>query len=94
VYTRLAEDLTIAVVTGRSEWAVIAMLAVWQPNCVYVPLAEGAPEQRLRHMLEHVRPAAILTDKHNAARLKNARSECPPEKIVVTAEFDSPAPTH
>ncbi|QKW08924.1 non-ribosomal peptide synthetase [Streptomyces sp. NA04227] len=67
----------VVVITGRSEWAVVAMLAVWQANCVYVPLAAGTPPERLRDIFESVEPAALLTDRDNLEQLKGVWSESP-----------------
>ncbi|WEO95418.1 non-ribosomal peptide synthetase [Streptomyces sp. FXJ1.172] len=67
----------VAVITGRSEWAVVAMLATWRADCVYVPLSEGTPPERLAQILGRVRPAALLTDRAAAERLRQTWSECP-----------------
>ncbi|MDG4810902.1 non-ribosomal peptide synthetase [Micromonospora sp. WMMD1120] len=68
---------SVVVVTSRSEWAVVAMLGVWRAGGVYVPLNEAISEQRLRTILEQVRPGAILTDSRNAASLRAAWPDCP-----------------
>jgi amino acid adenylation domain-containing protein len=84
-----ADDVPVAVITGRSEWAIIAMLGIWRAGHVYTPLAQGAPDDHLRRMLGHVRPGAILTDAANAARVKDVWGGCPVvtlEEPVVTLE--------
>jgi amino acid adenylation domain-containing protein len=86
-------DLTgegpVAVLTGRSEWAIVAMLATWRANGVYVPLAEGIPPQRLRAMLAKVGPVALLTDKDNAAFLQDTWAECPVIEIEQVAHAET-----
>ncbi|PVC90282.1 non-ribosomal peptide synthetase [Streptomyces sp. CS131] len=87
---RRAQELPVVVVTDRSEWAVVAMLGIWQANCLYVPLAEDTPQQRLRDILTSVRPGAILTDKKNADHLRSAWGDCPVVEIEQAAEPGGP----
>ncbi|MEV6766573.1 non-ribosomal peptide synthetase [Streptomyces sp. NPDC051105] len=79
-----SEERPVVVITGRGEWAVVAMLGVWRANSVYVPLAEGTPRERLREIFGRVRPAALLTDRNNVEHLKGAWSECPVLEIEQT----------
>jgi amino acid adenylation domain-containing protein len=87
-----AEERPIAVITARSEWAVVAMLGVWQANCVYVPLAAGTPRERMRDIFGRVRPAAILTDRSNVEQLKSAWNECPMLDIEETVGAGGSSP--
>ncbi|MFF2011450.1 non-ribosomal peptide synthetase [Streptomyces sp. NPDC058195] len=74
----------VVVITGRSEWAVVAMLGVWRADCVYVPLAAGTPRERLLEIFERVQPAALLTDRDNAEQLKGLWNESPLLEIEQT----------
>ncbi|MFY4721407.1 non-ribosomal peptide synthetase [Streptomyces sp. LaBMicrA B280] len=80
------EERPVVVITGRSEWAVVAMLGVWGANCVYVPLAAGTPRERLRDIFERVQPAALLTDRENAEQLKGVWDESPLLEIEQTLD--------
>jgi len=83
-------ELPVAVLTSRSEWAIIAMLATWRANAVYTPLAEDLPRERLRRMLARVRPAALLTDGKHAGHLREVWTECPVLEIGRAARRVAP----
>jgi amino acid adenylation domain-containing protein len=88
-------ELPVAVLTSRSEWAIIAMFATWRANAVYMPLAEDLPRERLRSILERIHPAAMLVDSRHAGRLREAWDECPLLEIGASAgpgESGEPAP--
>jgi amino acid adenylation domain-containing protein len=52
---------TVALMTGRSVSAIVAILAVLKCGGVYVPFDPQEPEARLARMLANCRPALILT---------------------------------
>ena len=41
---------------------VVAMLAIWSAGAVFVPLNDRSPESEVRHVLDTVRPAAVLDE--------------------------------
>ena len=41
---------------------VVAMLAIWSAGAVFVPLNDRSPESEVRHVLDTVRPAAVLEE--------------------------------
>ena len=52
----------VGVLLPRSEWSVIAELAIWKAGCVFVPLDTHHPEALLDHILADSDCAAVLTD--------------------------------
>lgn len=53
---------TVAVLMERSEWLVIAMLAIWKTGGIYVPVDTAFPAERKRYILEDAGVKIILTD--------------------------------
>ncbi len=54
---------TIALLMERSEWLVIAMLAIWKTGAVYVPVDIAFPVDRKKYILEDAAVKLILTDE-------------------------------
>ncbi|MBF6330405.1 non-ribosomal peptide synthetase [Nocardia transvalensis] len=52
----------VACLLPRSEWAVVALLAVGKARAVYLPLDTAAPENRLRAIISDARPDLIIAD--------------------------------
>lgn len=53
----------------RSEWPVIAILAVLKAGAAYVPIEPSLPNDRIRYIAEAASLAAIITNAHHQARL-------------------------
>lgn len=51
----------VAVILDRSPELIVALLAVLKSGSAYVPLDPVYPQQRLQHVFENSRPAAVLT---------------------------------
>lgn len=81
----------VVVITGRSEWAVVAMLGVWHAGCIYVPLEQSISEQRLQDVLRRIRPGAILTDSANSKRLRAGWTGCVVLEVERAAQARRPA---
>lgn len=64
-----ARDRPVAVCSTRTSSWVAAMLAILKQGGVYFPLDPDLPHQRLRAIVDWVRPACILADATGAARL-------------------------
>ncbi|TMN35576.1 hypothetical protein CWB89_17190, partial [Pseudoalteromonas piscicida] len=55
----------VAILLDRSEWVVIAMLAVLKAGATYVPMDPNYPGERLTHILTDAAPVLVLTEpKH------------------------------
>ncbi|WP_189893822.1 amino acid adenylation domain-containing protein, partial [Streptomyces xantholiticus] len=52
----------VAVKLARGLEHIVALLAVMKTGAVYVPVDPAYPEDRIAHMLEDARPAAVLDD--------------------------------
>ena len=50
----------VAVQLPSNPELVVAMLAIWSIGAVFVPLNDRSPEVEVRHVLDTIRPAAIL----------------------------------
>ena len=75
-------DAKVAVLLERSEWMVIALLAVLKAGGAYVPLDPVHPDERLAHMLDDCAAAAVLTETGLRDRLPGKQSNI----VVVDAD--------
>lgn len=57
----IGPEQCVAVALARSEWSVVAALAVWKAGAVYVPLDPSYPSERVGFMLRDVAPSVVLT---------------------------------
>ena len=62
-------DTRVALCLARSEWMVVALLAVLKAGGAYVPLDPAYPLERLNHMLQDSTPVVLLTDGELPAQL-------------------------
>ncbi|TXH76239.1 MAG: amino acid adenylation domain-containing protein [Lysobacteraceae bacterium] len=65
----LKPDDFVALVLDKSEWSVIAILAVWKAGAAYVPIDPGYPDERIAFMLDDTRARAILVDDAHYPRV-------------------------
>ncbi|MEV5508108.1 non-ribosomal peptide synthetase [Streptomyces orinoci] len=73
----------VAVVLPRGTHSVTALLACLRLGAVYCPLSPNDPADRLRTLLERLRPALVLTDRESALSL--------PAEGLPLALLDGPA---
>jgi len=63
-------DVLIALFLDRSEYMLIAILAVLKAGGAYVPIDPGSPEERFQYILKDTNAKVILTNKHHQVRLE------------------------
>ena len=66
--TATCNDL-VALVMDKSEWMIVAILAVWKAGAAYVPMDPGYPDERVAFMLEDTRARLVIADEAHSARL-------------------------
>ncbi|WP_297624194.1 amino acid adenylation domain-containing protein [Nocardia sp.] len=70
----MGPERRVAVALPRSEWSVVAALAVWKAGAVYVPVDPNYPAERIAFMLRDASPGVVLTSAHpTAAVVKSGR---------------------
>ena len=62
-------DTLIALCLDRSEYVVIAILAVLKAGAAYVPIDPGYPDERIRYILKDTNTRVVLTEKIHQQRL-------------------------
>jgi non-ribosomal peptide synthetase component F len=78
-YVIKPDDLIILCL-NRSEWMLIAILAVWKAGAAYVPVDSNYPEDRLAYILEDTKTRIALTNENFKNKLINLSSKIPAEK--------------
>lgn len=58
-----APDTTVGIYLERSVELIVGMLGILKTGAAYVPLEPAQPAERLGHMIEDVRPLAVLTER-------------------------------
>ncbi|MFD7032575.1 amino acid adenylation domain-containing protein [Streptomyces sp. NPDC059917] len=84
------EDV-VALAVPRSVDAVAALLAVLQVGAAYLPLDLDHPAERLAVMLEHARPACVLTTTAGLALLPSGEGSGPERVLLDAPESADPA---
>ncbi|HTE25189.1 amino acid adenylation domain-containing protein, partial [Flavitalea sp.] len=56
------ENKVIAVMTERSEWSAIAMLAIIKTGACYLPLDLNLPTARTSYIIQNAKPVVLLTE--------------------------------
>jgi amino acid adenylation domain-containing protein len=69
---RVAPGGFIGVVLGRSEWIIVAMLAVLKAGAAYVPVDPTYPVDRIRFILDDCASALVITEEAHAEMLRDA----------------------
>ena len=69
-HAALAPGDFVALAMDKSEWTIIAILAVWKTGAAYVPIDTGHPDERVAFMLEDTGARLVLADEHCGARLR------------------------
>jgi len=59
----------VALVLDKSEWTVVAILAVWKAGAAYVPIDPGYPDERIAFMLADTGAQVIVSDDANCERI-------------------------
>ncbi|WP_459863388.1 amino acid adenylation domain-containing protein [Endothiovibrio diazotrophicus] len=77
----VATGRCVAVLLPRGVEQVTACLAVLKAGAAYVPVEPDLPEARRSFILDDCDAAAVITDRHGAARLATARAVVVPEKV-------------
>lgn len=62
-------EQTVAIALPRSEFVVVALLAVLKSGAAYLPLDLDTPAARIEFMLTDVRPVLLITDSADVDRL-------------------------
>nr|BAA08846.1 alpha-aminoadipyl-cysteinyl-valine synthetase [Lysobacter lactamgenus] len=65
----LAPGDFVALVLDKSEWTVVAILAVWKAGAAYVPIDPGYPDERIAFMLEDTGARAVIADEASYPRI-------------------------
>jgi non-ribosomal peptide synthetase-like protein len=60
----------VGITLDRSEWPVIAILAILKTGAAYVPIEPALPNDRLRYIAEAAGLAVVVTEEHHAARVR------------------------
>lgn len=58
----VAEGDLVGIVLGRTEWAIISMLAVLKTGAAYVPVDPEYPQERIDYMLTDSKCKAVITE--------------------------------
>ncbi|MDR1818630.1 MAG: amino acid adenylation domain-containing protein [Methanobrevibacter sp.] len=62
---KITADTLIPLFLSRSEYMVIAILAVLKTGAAYVPISPSFPKNRVKHILNDTKSEIILTDETN-----------------------------
>ncbi|GAA5819266.1 MAG: Condensation domain of nonribosomal peptide synthetases [Methanobrevibacter sp. CfCl-M3] len=62
---KITADTLIPLFLSRSEYMVIAILAVLKTGAAYVPISPSFPKNRVKHILNDIKSEIILTDETN-----------------------------
>lgn len=69
----VAPEVRIGLCIGPSIDLIVAMLAILEAGGAYVPLDPETPSERLKYLIDDVRPTFILTDEQHSSKLTQAR---------------------
>ncbi|MBC7982776.1 MAG: amino acid adenylation domain-containing protein [Candidatus Obscuribacterales bacterium] len=92
----LAPHTRIAVLLDRSVEMVVALLAVQKAGSAYVPLDPAYPVERLAHVFDNARPAAILSTAQIIARFSPSSAITillDKESLAIASESSAPLKT-
>ena len=56
-------SFVVSILTGRSEWIVLAPLAAMKAGCAYQPLDPSYPSERLNFMMQDAHAAVLIADQ-------------------------------
>lgn len=98
----VAPGTIIGVMTDRSVWTVISIMAILKTGCAYLPIDPAYPPERIRYIMENAEVAWVVTNNslnwpENTAAgliplnptLQAALQEMPPVETVVTIHPES-----
>lgn len=83
-----AKDL-VGIQLERSEWLIIAMIAVWKSGAAYVPIDPGYPQERIAYLLEDSR-CKVLIDEGILAAFKEQAGNYPVVNPAHMIDGDDP----
>ena len=75
-YAAIRQPIAV-VMTDRSVRCVAGMLGTVYAGCPYSPLDAAMPAERLKTILDLLRPAAVLCDEATRAAVEKAEYDCP-----------------
>lgn len=61
----------VAIILDRSEYIIIAILAILKTGCAYVPIDLGYPDERIKYQVQDAGVITILTNSRNKEKLEN-----------------------
>jgi amino acid adenylation domain-containing protein len=70
----------VGIALARSEWPMVAIIAVLKAGAAYVPIEPSLPDERLRYIAETANLAAVVTQTANASRLSKI---CSVAQVVI-----------
>lgn len=76
------ENKVIAVMTERSEWSAIAMLAVIKTGACYLPLDLNLPAARTNYIIQNANPVVLLTELGSDEEYPGLEVSLPLEKLT------------
>jgi amino acid adenylation domain-containing protein len=85
----------VAILLDRSPELLVALLAVLKSGSAYIPLDPAYPAERLRHVFENSRPAAIITRAALRERLLPLTTDTvllDSESLLIAAQSAAPLP--
>lgn len=85
---RVAAGACVGMLLPRSQWCVVAELAILKAGCVFVPLDSGHPPAVLAHILSDSNCAAVIVDASTASLLP----ETVRERALDVGERAAPRP--
>ena len=66
----------ISFLVHRSEWYSFSSLAILSMGCVYVPLDDGLPDERIKFILEDTKSKAVIVTDETYERAKSLTGDC------------------
>jgi N-(5-amino-5-carboxypentanoyl)-L-cysteinyl-D-valine synthase len=70
----LRPDDVVALVMDKSQWMIIAILAVWKAGAALVPVDPEYPDERIAYMLDDASARLVMADDVHLSRLEALRS--------------------
>jgi len=79
----------VGITLDRSEWPVIAILAILKSGAAYVPLEPSLPNERIRYILETAGITAVVTEAAHDCRLRKI-ADC---ELIIVNDYRSQSDT-
>lgn len=78
----------IGVLIDRSPFVMVAILAIYKINAVYVPLLPTLPKERIRSMIEQTEMAVIISEEKYYEKVLNLTSLCKSVKFCFFRDLE------